>query len=278
MDADAERVAPLAAREQRIGFIMAREPRHGDGVMAVATAKGTGSAAIRRIRSVLGCSPHFCTLPAEKLDRLAALGRLVTYKSGDLVVGAWQPADKLLVLLRGGLRISLPNEDGTSFVVAVIGEGSFFSPASLVKGELHRADAYAIGRTNAAEFAMSEVRREFHGDQEIESHAKGRLLEVLAAVANVYRDAVVLPLAQALPRRLLSQALAAGQAWKDGGEIELHVLQGDLAEMLGKSRTSISAELKRLEHSGVVRLGYRKVVVRDMTGLCAAAGKGVVPL
>lgn len=246
--------------------------------MTKASAKSQHSTAMLRIRTVLGRSPHFRTLPPQTLDGIAALGRVVTYKNGVLVHGAWEPADRLLVLLRGGFRVALPTEDGASFVLAVIGEGGFFSPASLVQGRPYMADAYAIGRTDAAEFHVSALLREFGGDPQIESHVRGQLLEIAAAVANMHRDAVALPLARSLPRRLLAQALSAGEAWKEGEAVELHVLQADLAEMLGTTRARISAELKRLEKAGVVRLGYRTVVVRDMTKLCAAAGTGIVPL
>ena len=165
-----------------------------------------------------------------------------------------------------------------SFIVAVIGEGTFVSPASLVEHKPYMVDAYAIGRTEGAEFRLQELRGEFRGDPLIEHHVRAQLLAILEALTDMHRDAVALPLAQALPRRLLAQALSAGKAWEHDREIELRVLQTDLAEMLGASRTRVGAELKRLEQAGVLRLGYRRVIVRNMTKLCAAAGKGVVPL
>jgi CRP-like cAMP-binding protein len=141
------------------------------------------------------------------------------------------------------------------------------------------ADAYAIGRTDTAEFHVSDLRREFDGDPQVENHVRGQLLEIAAAVAGLHHDAVAVSLAQALPRRLLAQALSAGECWKkEGAEVELHVLQADLAEMLGTTRAKIGFELKRLEKAGAVRRGYRTVFVHDMTKLCAASGTGVVPL
>ena len=43
---------------------------------------------VRRIRVVLGRSPHSSALPGEFLDRLARLGRIERYKGGDLIHAA----------------------------------------------------------------------------------------------------------------------------------------------------------------------------------------------
>ncbi|TAK49338.1 MAG: Crp/Fnr family transcriptional regulator [Betaproteobacteria bacterium] len=237
-------------------------------------AANNAPAEFRRIRLVLGRSPHFNKAPAKHLDRLARLGRIEHYKDGELIHAAWQPMDKAWLVLTGGLRVALLGEDGSATPIAVIGEGSYYSAGSLVKGEVVESEAHAIGRTQAAVFDMSRVDREFAGDKWVEQEKLRLVFRRLMAATEYYRDAVGMPLPQRMARRLLGQALAAGR----GAGVELPVSQADLAEMLGASRTKVNAELRRLEESGAVRLGYRKIVVRDMTRLCAAAGTGVMPL
>jgi len=245
--------------------------------MTVTMDNRESSTAFRQIRSVLDRSPHFRALPPEKLDRLAALGRLVTYKNGECVRGGWQAADGLLIVVHGGLRLTLQDDDGTSFLFAIIGAGSFYSPALLPDGRRILFDAHAAGRTEAAEFSKGALCREFHGDLYIDKHFKERHFDKVRAMATMYRDVVALPLPRALSRRLLAQALAIAADPPDG-EIELRTSQADLAEMLGASRTRVIAELKRLSRAGIVRLGYRTIVVRDWKRLCDVAGSGVVPL
>jgi hypothetical protein len=48
--------------------------------------------------------------------------------------------------------------------------------------------------------------------------------------------------------------------------------------MLGASRSRVNAELRRLESSGAIRLGYRKIVVKDTARLLKAAGSGAMLL
>lgn len=69
-------------------------------------------------------------------------------------------------------------------------------------------------------------------------------------------------LAGSLEAQLASIVLREGI---DGGDITL--TQDQLAEMLGAARTSIHRVLKRLEHDGLIQLGYRRIKVIDVDGL-----------
>jgi CRP/FNR family cyclic AMP-dependent transcriptional regulator len=230
---------------------------------------------MRRIRVVLGRSPHSNTLPGDFLDRLARLGRIERYKDGELIHAAWQPVNKLWLVLSGGLRVALLGEDGSAFTVAVLGEGSYYSTGSIVKeGEVVKSEAHAVGSTHVAVFKLAQLELEFGGDKVVEHHRMELLYRRFLSSGDFYRDVLTVPLPQRTARRLLSQALAAGR----GPEIELCVSQADLAAMLHASRSKVNAELHRLEASGAVRLGYRKIVVCDVDLLRAAAGADVVPL
>lgn len=230
---------------------------------------------IRRIRSLLGRSPHSSTLPGEFLDRLARLGRVERFKGGELIHAAWQPVHKLWAVLSGGLRVTELGDDGSAHTTTVLGEGSYYSAGSLVaEGEVVTSEAHVIGRTQLATFDLSRLEHEFAGDEQIMLHRLRLLHRRLLTVIELAGHVLSVPLPQRMARRLLSQALSAGR----GPEIELWVSQGDLAAMLGASRSKVNAELGRLEASGALRRGYRKIVVCDLALLRAAAGADVMPL
>ncbi len=229
----------------------------------------------RRIRVMLGRSPHSNPLPGSFLDRLADLGCIERYKDGELIHAAWQPVNKLWVVLSGAIRVTMVGEDGGAFTVAVLGEGSYYSTGSIVReGEVVNSEAQAVGTTDVAAFKVSQLEAEFADDKLVDHHRKELLYRRFLSAGGFYRDALSVPLTQRMARRLLGHALAAGR----GTDIELRISQADLATMLGASRSKVNAELHRLEASGAVRLGYRKIVVRDLDLLRAAAGTDVVPL
>lgn len=229
----------------------------------------------RRIRVVLGRSPHFNTLPGAFLDRVASMARIERHAGDDLIHAAWQPVHKLWLVLSGGLLVTEVSAQGDALTSAVLGEGSYYSVGSLVKdGALVRSEAHAVGSTDVAVFDLAQMEREFGTDKAVEQHRRLLLYQRFQALADLHRDALAVALPQRLARRLVGQALAAGH----GPDIELRLAQADLAAMLGASRSRVNAELRRLEASGIVRLGYRKIVVRDLELLRAAAAADVLPL
>ena len=49
--------------------------------------------------------------------------------------------------------------------------------------------------------------------------------------------------------------------------------QGDLARMLGTSRSRTNSELRRLESEGLIRSGYRSITLLDLPRLRELGGK-----
>jgi CRP-like cAMP-binding protein len=74
----------------------------------------------------------------------------------------------------------------------------------------------------------------------------------------------------------MGHALALGK--RTQAEHEVRVSQAMLAQMLGTSRSQISAELQALEESRVIRRAYRRIYITDFEALCRLAGPNVQPL
>jgi hypothetical protein len=95
-------------------------------------------------------------MPGEVLDRLAELGRIERHQEGDLIHAAWRPVRRLWLILGGGLRVTELDRHGHAVTLAVLGEGSYFASASLVKdGMPEKWEAHAIGETDLAVFELA---------------------------------------------------------------------------------------------------------------------------
>jgi CRP/FNR family transcriptional regulator, cyclic AMP receptor protein len=232
---------------------------------------------VRRVRLVLGRSPHFRALGIDTLDRLARLARIVRYRDGQLVVPAWKLPAELGVVLSGGLRTTFVSEDGADFVAGMLGEGSFYGANALLGEVQTPAEGHAAGDTEVALFDVRRLRALAAGDRKLGAHFSQLVYTRYMAVLSLLRDAVTAPLARRVARRLLGHALSSGRSVPDAA-IELRMSQTDLAAMLGASRTKVNAELRLLEKAGALSLGYRQIVVRDMERLRKLAGPGVMPL
>jgi CRP/FNR family transcriptional regulator, cyclic AMP receptor protein len=230
----------------------------------------------QRIREALGKSVHFDTLAARDLDRLARLGTVARFQADELIHPAWQPADKLWVVLSGGIRVVLPNEDGSAFTATVIGQGNYYSAGSFVPAAIVATEAHALRHTELAVFDMKRLQQEFRHDEHITMHFLGLIHQRLAALLSVYRDSMTAPLPERLARRLLAEVTTTAGAAGEEGTVS-YVSQNELARMLGASRSRVNATLRRLEATGAIRLGYRKIVIKDVARLVEAAGSAVTP-
>ena len=230
-----------------------------------------------RVRGVLGVSAHFHTIPAEVLDQLAALAKVERFRHGELVHPAWQRLARFWVVINGGLRCTVHATNGSATTIAVFGRGSYFGAGALADDTGEPVEVLAIGPTELAAWDVADLQPLIEGNDEAQRFLRTLVYRRILAAATLYRDAVAAPLPERIARRLLSQALAAGSS-EPGAETTLHLSQQDLATMVGASRTIVSKELQRLEENGVVRLGYRTVVVRDLPGLLKLAGTDVFPL
>ena len=102
-------------------------------------------------------------------------------------------------------------------------------------------------------------------------HVARLLHRRLTLALTVVSDLALTPLSQKIVRRLLSQAMSAGEDLRQA-PVELRLTQTDLARMLGVSRSKINVALKRLEREGLLRLKYRRIVLKDGARLCELAG------
>ena len=93
----------------------------------------------------------------------------------------------------------------------------------------------------------------------------------LAIVLGLLRDNTASTLSERLVRRLLVLRPAIGES--SDAEPVLPMTQGDLARMLGTSRSRANAELRRLESDRLVHAGYRSITLLDLPRLREIAGK-----
>jgi CRP-like cAMP-binding protein len=224
---------------------------------------------IERVEGVVARSPHFRELSMPARTTLA---------HGTCEKGL---ADRerfdgtFAIVVDGALQISVASRERAT-TIAVLGAGSFFSVSALVGTAPPAPLCRSIGRTTLAVVTSARLRAMLHGEGVLRAHV-GRLIGMrLDATVALFADATHASLPRRLARRLMAQLLASGTPASP--PIELPVTQSMLGELVGASRSSLHEELSLLEHAGVLRRAYRRIVVLDPERLRHAAGRNVAPL
>ncbi|HXI36697.1 MAG TPA: Crp/Fnr family transcriptional regulator [Burkholderiales bacterium] len=225
-----------------------------------------------RIRAALAASLHFRGLPAEDLDRLAALGRLRTLEDGELVLPAGSPQKDLWIVVEGCLRLSTVTRAGKEFLYAMIGPGNYFGLGSVLRGKSPPSDAHAAGRTTLAVLDGPALLALFDERPRLWRHMANLIYMRLTLAMVTLRDVNVAPLPQRIVRRLLGHAISTGQDVAASATVELRLTQGELGRMLATSRSRVNGALKTMEKSGLVKVGYRTITLADLPRMRELAG------
>jgi CRP/FNR family cyclic AMP-dependent transcriptional regulator len=212
---------------------------------------------ISKQRALAGNS-WFRGLPPAVVAQVAALAVKKTFADGARIHGAGDPPDGLYGLLKGRVRISHAAADGRELLLALFEPGAWWGEISMFDGQPRTHDAHAVGECEVLRVPQEKFHALLQAQPQLYPHFVKLLCDKLRLAMHYIEDAMFLPLAARVAKRLLALQ-------------DLKLPQDDLARMLGASRQSISKELKALEGRGLIALRYGQVQILDRAGLGKAA-------
>lgn len=200
--------------------------------------------------------PLLATLSEDQLRMLWSGSLPRRHHAGEVLRRAGDPAEHLLLLLRGRVSATAGTAAGR-----VVRFGAWTGPCALDKvavidGRGHTATLTAI--TGCTVRSLPRTRFEELVD-DVPS-VRGHVLRLLAGHARQQQErfagTATLPVEARLATWLLERAAAHPQA-----QVELPGTQQDLAELLGTTRVTVNRVLSRLRHDGLIEVTRRTVAV-----------------
>lgn len=196
---------------------------------------------------------------------LAALAAEVgeqRFAGGTLVFREGEPAAQIHILRQGSLELTR-TVGGRTTTVQVLGAGDVFGDVPALLGEQQPFDARAVEDCVVLSMdatALLEL---------LAAHPRlmGRWIISLADRMSGLQHRLIDVLAGGLEAQLASVLLRRAD-----GQGRVTTSQSQLASLLGVQRTSVQRVLKKLDAEGLVEVGYRRIRVRDRSGLAALLG------
>jgi CRP-like cAMP-binding protein len=195
---------------------------------------------------------NLAPVSCSDLEELAAHLVESTYAGGTRIYERHQLPERVHILRSGTVELAR-DIAGRRVVVQLLRPGSVFGdiPLFLRTGEPTEAraaaDSVVLSIDSLTLFAMLGQRP---------SLARRWLVSVAGRMAEM-QDRVSDLLAGSLDRQVASWLL------REAADEGVNVSQQTLARLLGARRTSVNQSLRRLEESGLVETGYRRVSVVD---------------
>ncbi len=237
-----------------------------------ATIGGTDVDARARSRYIEGLRTGrwFAGLPEALQHGLLDAAVVRALVPGERLFSRGDPPDGLYAAVDGSIRVTGVTDTGKEILLALVEPPGWFGEISVFDGSPRTHDATA--QSAATVLRVPPVALEALLDAQPRAWRDlGLLLAAkLRLTFAALEDAVGLPLAVRLARRLLVTAGAHGE-WSDRSRRIVELRQEQLATMLGSSRQTVNTVLKDYEARGLLRVAYGQIEILDLEGLRRAA-------
>jgi CRP/FNR family cyclic AMP-dependent transcriptional regulator len=187
----------------------------------------------------------------------AGLGRkVVTFRGKETVFAQGDPAQNVMYIQEGGMRLSVVNEVGKEAVVALLGPGDFLGEGCLA-GQSHCiATATTIAPTTVLVIEKDEMIRVLHGEHEFSDRFIAYMLARNIRVEGDLIDQLFNSSEKRLARTLLLLARYGAQGPPQ--KMLPKVSQEMLAGMIGTTRPRINFFMNKFRKLGFIEYGGKQ--------------------
>jgi CRP/FNR family transcriptional regulator, cyclic AMP receptor protein len=193
------------------------------------------------------------------------------FNAGEVIFAYRSPGQSMMVVLAGEVRISLPEPNGRTIVLADLHRGAILGEMAALDGKERSAEAKALTSCDLLNLERRDVLAF------LERHPSV-CLEILQLVCNRLRganertlDIGFLDVPARLAKILLARAQEHGVKSKGGAEIRISDSQSDLAAMIGASRETANRSLKQMQQQGILTMRDGWIVILDSGALQSIA-------
>ncbi len=207
-------------------------------------------------------------LPPEEVAFLKERGVLRRFPPGTALFQEHEVSDRVMLLVRGRVKVASVSEDGREAVLAFRGPGEVLGELSAIDGQPRSAGVLAVDPVEAIVIPAADFRAFLERSPKatlwILARVVGRLREADRKRAEFGASDTIGRVAA----RLVELAADYGQEQPDGGvRIDLPITQEELASWVGSSREGVNKALHTLRGLGWVATERRAITVIDMDAL-----------
>jgi len=215
--------------------------------------------------------PCFRGLDAAGLESMQTLAREKALRRGEILFQEGAVCDEIFVITQGSVKVYRLSDDGRQHTLWVLGAGDCFCLAPF----FHRT-RYPVTAQCTTEVRILRLEREswpplLGGNPGLACGVAQCLCERLAALASHLEIVSTREVRRRLARILSDLARRRGVRRPEGTLLDSGLTHDELAACVGTAREVISRTLGQFQQEGLVTLGRRRLLIRDLPGLQAAS-------
>ncbi len=185
------------------------------------------------------------------LDSAGLSRKIVEFKRKQIIYTQGDPANNVLYIQEGSVKLCVINETGKEAVVAMLGPGDFFGEGCLAGQPKRMGTAIAITLTKALVINRNEMIRVLHGEHGFSDRFISHLLSRNIRIEEDLIDQLFNSTEKRLARALL---LLARYGRQDQPQRVLPKLSQEmLATMIGTSRSRVNLFMNKFKQLGFIK-------------------------
>lgn len=210
--------------------------------------------------SLVTDGPVLAHLPPEAVELFLQHGRRKSWQRGQAVVRRGDRVHAVMIVMEGSLRASTLTNEGEENLLGWLKDYELFGVPNVLGGMAFAVDIIADSPAVTLHVAredfldvLRDVPAAAIGVAIALSHRVGLMFSIINASGH-----------RSLTARVRAQLLHFAEQYgqrSSCGQTVLDVAQNDLAAAVGASRQRVHMELRKLEDSGFLKLGYRRIIL-----------------
>ena len=188
--------------------------------------------------------------PQSFLDTAGVSRRIAEYRRKESIYTQGDPANSVMYVQKGGVKLSVVNGTGKEAVVAMFGPTDFFGEGCMAGQTVRMGTATAITPTTLLVMDKDELLRVLHTEQELSDHF---IRYMLAHNIRVEED-LVDQLFNSSEKRLARTLLLLARYGKQDQPVRAlpKVSQETLASMIGTTRSRVNFFMNKFRKLGFI--------------------------
>lgn len=198
-------------------------------------------------------------LTPRTTQALHSVGVLRTWTDGQVLLSRGQPTSAAMLLVKGRLRVSVITPEGEEQLLRWMLPGEIAGLSSVFAEATNPADMVSVGATEVLHIERSRLIDLIGRDSVVAVD----LLRILGLRINQLFDMLADQGMHSLEQRVWAalERIAKFNSVKVPDGVMLRVSQSDLAQIASASRQRVNQQLRHFQDQGLIRLGYRNIVL-----------------
>jgi CRP/FNR family cyclic AMP-dependent transcriptional regulator len=188
--------------------------------------------------------------PQDFLDTAGVAKKIVDYRRGEAIFSQGDPAETVMYIQKGGVKLTVVNGSGKEAVVAMFGPTDFFGEGCMAGQTLRMGTTLAVEPTTLLVIQKKELLRVLHAEHELSDHFISYMLAHNIRVEEDLIDQLFNSSEKRLARALLLLARYGEQEHPD--RLLPKVSQETLANMVGTTRSRVNFFMNKFRKLGFI--------------------------